>query len=61
MVTIAVDGKSYDLNENHVKVMAFLQEAIALGDADVLPPSFRSKSPPFIRVTSSSSLRSSLS
>lgn len=59
MATITVDGKSYDLNENHVKVMAFLQEAIALGDADVISSSCRSKSPPLLRVTSSSSWRSS--
>lgn len=55
MVTITVDGKSYDLNEEHVKVMAFLQEAIALGDADVPSLSFRSRSPLLLKVISSSS------
>ena len=35
MVVITVDGKAYTLNENEVKVMLFVQEALAIGGSEI--------------------------
>ena len=45
MVVITVDGKEYELTEDHVKLMKYVEEAQAIEDGGVGYDLFRLKSP----------------
>ena len=55
MVSVNVDGKDYQLNEQQVNAMVFVQEAKAIHEGDVILFLFRLRLPLSIKKPSSSS------
>ena len=53
MVVIKVDGKEYELTEEHVKLMKYVEEAQAIEEGGVPNQALRSASPTSTRKLSS--------